>query len=107
MTLMNSGLYVQDLTVGDGAAPELGNTIFVDYAGWLPNGAEFDSATNAAFSLVIGELIDGFVEGILGMRVGGTRTLVIPPALGYGAQARPGIPANSTLVFRITLNDVQ
>jgi len=107
MTQTASGLYIQDLTVGDGAVVEAGNIAVVDYAGWLPNGALFDSGTDAEFPVGTGNLIDGFDEGILGMRVGGTRNLVIPPALAYGDQVVGGIPANSTLVFRVTLKGVQ
>ncbi len=107
MTRTASGLYLQDLTVGDGAVVEAGDVAVVDYAGWLPNGAMFDAGTDAPLSIGAGQLIDGVDEGIRGMRVGGTRTLVIPPALAYGDQVVAGIPANSTLVFRVTLKDVQ
>jgi len=107
MTQTASGLYIQDLTVGDGAVLEAGNIAVVDYAGWLPNGALFDSGTDAEFPVGTGNLIDGFDEGMLGMRVGGTRSLVIPPALAYGDQVVGGIPSNSTLVFRVTLKGIQ
>ncbi len=107
MTRTASGLYIQDLTVGDGAVVEAGDTALVDYAGWLPNGANFDGGTNVEFSIGTGDLIDGFDEGVLGMRVSGTRSLVIPPALAYGDQVVGGIPANSTLVFRVTVKGIK
>ena len=107
MTRTASGLYIQDLTVGDGALVESGAVVVVDYAGWLPNGALFDSGTDAEFPIGVGSLIDGFDEGVIGMRVGGTRALVIPPSLAYGDQVVGGIPANSTLVFRVTVKAVQ
>ncbi len=107
MTLTNSGLYFQDLTVGDGAVAELGTTAVVDYGGWLPNGANFDNGTGFTFTVGGGDVIAGFDEGVQGMRVGGTRSLVIPPGLAYGDRVVGGIPSNSTLVFRITLTDVQ
>ena len=84
MTKTASGLYVQDQTVGDGELVIEGNTVVIDYGGWLPNGANFDAGTDVAFQVGIGDLIEGFDEGIIGMRVGGTRTMVIPPELGYG-----------------------
>jgi len=106
MTLTASGLYFQDVTVGDGAVVEAGDSVTVDYGGWLPNGTNFDAGTDIDFQIGGGDLIDGFDEGMIGMRVGGTRSLVIPPALGYGDQVRVGIPSNSTLVFRVTLKGI-
>ena len=107
MTRTASGLYFQDVVVGDGLTAAAGTTVVVDYSGWLPNGTLFDSGSNAAFPVGTGGLIAGFDEGVQGMRVGGTRKLVIPPELGYGASSIGSIPTNSTLVFRITLKDVQ
>ena len=107
MTKTASGLYIQDLTLGDGALVESGSTVLVDYAGWLPNGANFDAGTDVSFQVGIDNLIEGFTEGMIGMRVGGTRSMVIPPGLGYGDQVVGGIPANSTLVFRVTLNSIE
>ncbi len=103
MTRTASGFYILDLTVGTGAVVVAGDTVVVDYGGWLPNGANFDSGTHTAFQVGVGILIAGFDEGMIGMRVGGTRSLVIPPALGYGDQVVGGISANSTLVFEVTL----
>ena len=106
MTQTASGLYIQDVSVGDGDVVEAGNVVIVDYAGWLPNGANFDAGTDASFTVGIGQLIGGFDEGMIGMRVGGTRTMVIPSTLGYGDQVVQGIPANSVLVFRVTLKSI-
>ena len=86
---------------------EVGTTVVLDYGAWLPNGANFDSGTAFTFTVGIGAVIAGFDEGVQGMRVGGTRSLVIPPGLAYGDQVVGVIPRNSTLVFRITLTDVQ
>ncbi|GJG85830.1 peptidyl-prolyl cis-trans isomerase [Gemmatimonadetes bacterium T265] len=102
-----SGLYVHDDTLGKGAAATNGQSVLVDYAGYLPDGTVFDSNRDRgrpfAFTLGQDEVIVGWDEGIQGMRVGGARTLVVPPALGYGGASQPGIPANSVLVFRVKL----
>lgn len=107
MTKTASGLWYQDLTVGTGAEVRPGNLARVTYSGWLPNGTLFDSRTDASnpleFPLGNGSVIAGWDEGVAGMRVGGLRKLVIPPALGYGNRAVGPIPANSVLVFRIGL----
>jgi FKBP-type peptidyl-prolyl cis-trans isomerase FkpA len=103
-----------DLAVGIGATAAGGNNVSVAYTGWLhdsskPNakGNQFDSGT-IAFVLGTGRVIRGWDQGILGMRVGGQRRLVIPPELAYGNQSpSASIPANATLVFDVTLNAVQ
>jgi FKBP-type peptidyl-prolyl cis-trans isomerase FkpA len=111
MTRTNTGLYYQDVTVGTGAQAAAGDSVFVLYSGWLPNGTLFDTTDDngvpISFTLGAGRVIDGWDEGLAGMRVGGVRKLVIPPSLGYGAQANPPIPANAVLVFRVELVDVQ
>ena len=85
------------------ALPE--STVTVDYRGTLDDGTVFDEGTDVTFSL--GEVIPGFKTGIAGMRVGETKTLVIPPEEGYGALgAPPDIPPNATLTFVVTLREV-
>jgi FK506-binding nuclear protein len=102
-------LQIKDQVVGRGAKATAGDIIKVDYTGSLPTGAVFDrsSADNhgkqISLTLVAGKVIAGWVEGIAGMRVGGSRELVIPAALGYGCQAVRTIPADSTLIFTVKL----
>jgi FKBP-type peptidyl-prolyl cis-trans isomerase FkpA len=103
-----------DLVVGTGAVAASGNTVTVQYTGWLYDptktdgkGTQFDTGTLSPFVLGSGAVIAGFDQGIIGMRVGGTRRLIIPPSLGYGSNANGPIPANSTLVFEMTLLNVQ
>jgi len=109
-------LQITDTKVGTGAVAKAGDTITVNYTGWLyVNGKKttaFDSSTDPAFNHVqpaqfqvgVGQLIKGWDQGIPGMKVGGTRTLIIPPSLGYGAQGQPPtIPGNATLYFEVTL----
>ena len=110
MTQTASGLYVQDLEVGDGAEAVSGQTVVVYYSGWFQDGEKFDSALDRGvpfdFPLGAGQVIRGWDEGVAGMRVGGWRRLVIPPELAYGPDGRSGIPPNSTLVFDVELLDV-
>jgi len=101
-----------DQVVGTGAVAAEGSKITVKYTGKLTDGTVFDSTekqggTPATFTLSKGSLIDGWVQGIPGMKVGGKRHLVIPASLGYGDKANGSIPANSTLEFDIELVDVQ
>ena len=108
------GLQMKDLTVGTGTVAENGDVVTVDYVGKLDNGTIFDSSAKHGqpFSFTLGNtgpggVIEGWNLGVLGMRVGGTRELTIPPSLGYGAQGYPGvIPPNATLHFTITLLSV-
>jgi FKBP-type peptidyl-prolyl cis-trans isomerase len=104
-----------DLAVGTGASANPGSLVTVAYTGWLHDssrpenkGSQFDSNAAYTFRLGVGSVIRGWDQGVVGMRVGGQRRLVIPPDLAYGNQSPgPGIPANATLVFDITLNSVQ
>jgi len=98
----SSGLYYQDLVVGSGATVAVGDSATVGYSGWLANGTLFD-AGSFPFTVGVGRVVPGFDEGVLGMKVGGKRKLVIPPDLGYGNRASGPIPANSTLVFEVEL----
>ena len=107
-----SGLQYEDTVVGDGAAAASGQHVTVHYTGWLYQdgaaGRKFDSSKDRGqpfeFSLGAGMVIAGWDEGVAGMRVGGTRRLVIPPALGYGARGAGGvIPPNATLMFEVEL----
>ncbi len=103
-----SGLTIEELVVGSGAAAASGQKVSVHYTGWLTNGAKFDSSKDRGdpfiFPLGKGHVIKGWDEGVQGMQVGGKRKLTIPPALGYGARGAGGvIPPNATLVFEVEL----
>ncbi len=100
MTRTSSGLYYQDIETGEGEPATSGDAVEVAYTGWLSDGTQFDSGS-LTFTLGAGRVVAGFDEGVQGMRVGGVRRIVIPPALGYGSQARGAIPPDSILVFRI------
>ncbi|HEX7240305.1 MAG TPA: FKBP-type peptidyl-prolyl cis-trans isomerase [Longimicrobiaceae bacterium] len=109
---LSTGLRYIETSVGAGLAARSCNGVAVSYVGMLTNGTRFDSAS-FQFTPGLGELIPGFEQGVVGMQVGGRRRVIIPPALGYGAEARYNqqgqlvIPGNSTLVFDLTLNGVQ
>ncbi len=106
MTRRTSGLYVQDLKTGTGGIAARGRTVVVRYAGWLPSGKSFD-ASELTVTLGSNKTIPAWEEGLLGMRVGGQRMLVVPPNLGYGARGAGGdIPPNSVLVFQMELMSV-
>lgn len=99
-----TGLYTRDLVVGDGAVVVAGNEVDVYYDGRLANGSRFDAtAPGNPFTFLVGRgrVIAGWDEGVAGMRVGGKRQLVIPPALGYGATGIGPIPPNAVLVFTV------
>jgi FKBP-type peptidyl-prolyl cis-trans isomerase FkpA len=98
-----SGVYYTDLAAGTGAVAEARQQVSVRYTGWLADGTKFDSSPGLEFRLATAKVIRGWDDGIAGMRVGGIRTLVIPPELGYGFQERGPIPRGSVLVFRIEL----
>jgi hypothetical protein len=102
-----SGLTYEDLQVGDGATAKTGDSVTVNYTGWLEDGTKFDSSIDRGqtfdFTIGAGNVIVGWDEGVAGMRVNGARLLVIPPSLGYGSTANNSIPANSTLIFEVQL----
>jgi FKBP-type peptidyl-prolyl cis-trans isomerase FkpA len=109
---MQDGLKYTDEQVGTGAVATPGKTAVVHYTGWLLDGTKFDSSRdrNQPFSFPIGagQVIKGWDEGVAGMKVGGKRTLIVPPALGYGARGAGGvIPPNATLKFEVELLDVR
>jgi peptidylprolyl isomerase len=113
---MPDGLKYTDNKVGDGATATAGNKVSVHYTGWLykdgAKGAKFDSSVDRGqpfdFTLGAHQVIEGWDEGVAGMKVGGERTLIIPPELGYGARGAGGvIPPNATLMFDVQLLKVQ
>jgi peptidylprolyl isomerase len=111
-----SGLRITDTTVGTGASPTKGQTCMMHYTGWLYNdgtkGKKFDSSLDRGqpfeFKIGQGQVIGGWDEGVASMKIGGKRTLIIPPALGYGARGAGGaIPPNATLMFDVELLGVK
>jgi len=101
-----SGLKYTDLEVGTGAEFKTGMLVLVDYEAWLADGTKFDSSYDRRepynFKIGAGQVIQGWDEGVVGMKVGGKRKLTIPPSLGYGeAGAPPRIPPNATLTFEV------
>jgi peptidylprolyl isomerase len=113
----SSGLQITDIKVGTGATPRSGQTCVMHYTGWLSEsgrkGKKFDSSVDRGepfeFPIGTGRVIKGWDEGVASMKVGGKRTLVIPPALGYGARdvGNGLIPPNSTLIFDVELLGVK
>jgi FKBP-type peptidyl-prolyl cis-trans isomerase FkpA len=116
---INRGLQMSDVKVGTGTEAVAGKTVVVHYTGWLYDegatdhkGKKFDSSRDRGdpfdFPLGAGHVIKGWDQGVAGMKVGGQRTLVIPPEMGYGARGAGGvIPPNATLVFDVELLDVK
>src|SRR5690606_30985224 len=107
-----SGLKIIDTVAGTGATPATGQTCVMHYTGWLyengKKGTKFDSSVDRGqpfeFAIGTGQVIAGWDEGVASMKVGGKRTLIIPPNLGYGARGAGGvIPPNATLVFDVEL----
>lgn len=110
-TATASGLEYEDVVVGTGASPSPGKTVKVHYTGTLTNGTKFDSSVDRGqpyeFSIGQGQVIKGWDEGLMTMKVGGKRKLRIPPKLGYGSQDKGTIPPNSVLLFDVELLDVK
>jgi peptidylprolyl isomerase len=111
-----SGLQVLDTVPGTGASPKTGETCVMHYTGWLyengQKGKKFDSSVDRGqpfeFPIGVGRVIKGWDEGVSTMKVGGKRTLIIPPNLGYGARGAGGvIPPNATLIFEVELLNVK
>ena len=110
------GLKIIDTQVGTGASPKTGQTCVMHYTGWLyensAKGKKFDSSVDRnepfEFKMGVGQVIRGWDEGVATMKVGGKRTLIIPPDLGYGARGAGGvIPPNATLIFDVELLGVK
>ncbi|WP_367618960.1 FKBP-type peptidyl-prolyl cis-trans isomerase [Pelotalea chapellei] len=107
-----SGLKYVDVVVGKGASPVAGKQVTVHYTGTLENGKKFDSSVDRKepfkFTIGVGQVIPGWDEGVMTMKVGGKRKLIIPSKLGYGPSGAGGvIPPNATLLFDVELLDVQ
>lgn len=112
MITTSSGLAYEDVVVGTGPSPKVGKRVTVHYTGTLEDGTTFDSSRDHGqpfeFTIGVGQVIPGWDEGVMGMKVGGTRKLIIPPQLGYGAAGAGGvIPPNATLLFVVELLDAQ
>ncbi len=108
LTTTDSGLQYADLTEGEGASPEKGQTVEVHYTGTLEDGTKFDSSRDRnrpfKFKIGVGQVIKGWDEGVASMKVGGRRKLVIPADLAYGSSGAGGvIPPDATLIFDVEL----
>ncbi len=107
-----SGLQYEDMVAGSGASPSPGKKVTVHYTGWLTDGRKFDSSVDRnepfIFQIGAGQVIPGWDEGVMTMKIGGKRKLIIPANLGYGAAGAGGvIPPNATLVFEVILLDIR
>lgn len=106
-----SGLKIETLKGGSGATAQKGSTVFVHYVGRLLDGAQFDSSIDRnepfEFKVGVGAVIEGWDQGVLGMKVGEKRKLTIPPELAYGSKGTGPIPPNATLVFEVELLNVK
>jgi FKBP-type peptidyl-prolyl cis-trans isomerase FkpA len=106
--MLANGVQYLDAVVGNGPEARTGQRVTVHYTGWLTDGTQFDTSRDKGrpleFQLTRGSVIQGWVDGVAGMRVGGQRRLIIPPAAGYGARGAGGIiPPNATLIFDVEL----
>lgn len=110
MTHTASGLYYKDLVLGTGARADSGKTVSVHYTGYLSNGTEFETSTKGSpieFPLGQGRVVQGWDQGVPGMKVGGKRQLVIPSSLGYGEMGQGPIPGGAIMVFTVELMGVK
>jgi len=110
-TTTSSGLQFKDLTPGNGASPKSGDNVKVHYTGWLLDGTKFDSSVDRGqpfvFPIGQGRVIKGWDEGVLTMKIGGKRVLIIPADLAYGEKGAGGsIPPNATLKFEVELIEI-
>ena len=110
--IMNNGLVIEDIKIGEGQEVEKFNIVTVNYTGLLEDGTKFDSSLNPGrtpfrFTVGAGQVIQGWDQGLIGMKIGGKRKLTIPPELGYGSRDNGPIPANSTLIFEIDLLGIE
>ena len=110
--IMDNGLIIEDIIIGDGTIAEKYSIVTVHYTGKLQDGTVFDSSQKIGkepirFTLGVGQVIDGWDQGLIGMKVGGQRKLKIPPELGYGSQDKGMIPPNSTLQFEVELIEIE
>jgi FKBP-type peptidyl-prolyl cis-trans isomerase len=99
-------LVIEDIVVGTGTEAQTGDTVSVNYTLWLEDGTQIESSSYE-FTLGAGNVIKGWDQGIVGMKVGGTRRLTIPPDLAYGATGQGDIPPNATLTFEVELLAVE
>ncbi|MFN2315328.1 MAG: FKBP-type peptidyl-prolyl cis-trans isomerase [Gemmatimonadales bacterium] len=110
MKLHPSGVLWDDVSVGAGDSLDVDMTAVVHYTGWFPDGTEFDSSRGSnpfSFRVGAGEVIDAWDVGVVGMRLGGKRKLVVPPEMGYGSDGFSSIPGNVILVFEIELLEIR
>ena len=106
--VMDGELTIEDIIVGEGAEAVKHSIVTVNYTGWLEDGSKFDSSLNPGrepfrFTVGAGQVIQGWDQGIPGMKIGGKRKLTIPPSMGYGNRDNGAIPANSVLIFEVDL----
>jgi FKBP-type peptidyl-prolyl cis-trans isomerase FkpA len=105
MEMLPSGVYIEDLVVGDGDTVLRDSEVIVSFLGFLADGSQFGTGV---FTFIMGQrgVIAGFEQGVLGMRERGRRKIIIPPDLGYGEQDQDAIPAGSVLIFDITVDSI-
>ena len=110
--VMDGELTIEDIIVGEGTEAVKHSIVTVNYTGWLEDGSKFDSSLNPGrepfrFTVGAGQVIQGWDQGIPGMKIGGKRKLTIPPSMGYGNRDNGAIPANSVLIFEVDLLGIE